>query len=170
MSATRRTVLKSTLAAGAFAATLPRHVSAQSAPPANKTIRAVMQADLRVFDPVWTTADITAYHAAMVYDTLFCVDAELAPKPQMVGKWSVSDDKKLYTFELRDGLGFHDGTPVTAADCVASIRRWAVPDPGGQAMMERVKDISKKDDKTFIISLKEPFGPLIDPLTAPIVR
>jgi peptide/nickel transport system substrate-binding protein len=167
MNTTRRTVLKSGVAAGTLAA-LPRRSRAQAAPPANKTIRAVMEADLRVFDPVWTTADITSYHAAMIYDTLFSVDSELAPQPQMVSKWSVSDDKKLYTFELRDGLGWHDGTPVTAADCVASIRRWAVPDPGGQAMMERVRDISKKDDKTFIISLKEPFGPLLDQLAKPI--
>ena len=71
----------------------------------------------------------------MVYDMLFTVDAAFRPQPQMVGKWSLSDDKKLYTFELRDGLGWHDGTPVTAADCVASVRRWAAVDAGGQAMM-----------------------------------
>jgi peptide/nickel transport system substrate-binding protein len=170
MKTTRRTVLKTSLAAGAVAAALPRHVMAQSAPPVSKTIRAVMQADLRVFDPIWTTADITAMHGGMVYDMLFAMDGNLAPQPQMVGKWSLSDDKKLYTFELRDGLGFHDGAPVTAADCVASIRRWASVDAGGQAMMERVKDISKKDDKTFIISMKQPFGPLLDQLAKPISR
>ena len=59
---------------------------------------------------------------------------------------------------------------VTAADCVASIRRWAAVDAGGQAIMERVKDISKKDDKTFVIALKERFGPLLDQLAKPITR
>jgi peptide/nickel transport system substrate-binding protein len=170
MKASRRTVLKSGLAAGAVAAALPRRANAQAAPPANKTVRAVLQADLRVFDPIWTTANITAYHGTMIYDTLFSMDAELAPQPQMVGKWSLSGDKKLYTFELRDGLGWHDGTPVTAADCVASLRRWGSVDAGGQAMMARVSDISKKDDKTFIIALKEPFGPLLDQLARPIAR
>src|SRR5277367_394512 len=169
VTATRRTILKTGLAAGAVAAGA-RRARAQGAPPANKTLRAVMQADLRVFDPIWTTANITGYHGAMIYDTLFAVDAQFAPQPQMVGKWSLSDDKKLYTFELRDGLGWHDGTSVTAADCVASIRRWAAVDAGGQPMMERVKDISKKDDKTFIIAMKEPFGPLIDQLAKPITR
>jgi peptide/nickel transport system substrate-binding protein len=170
MKTTRRSVLKTGLAAGAVAATVPRRSNAQSAPPANKTLRAVMQGDLRVFDPIWTTANITGYHGAMIYDYLFSVDSEFVPQPQMVGKWSLSDDKKLYTFELRDGLGWHDGTAVTAADCVASIRRWAAVDAGGQAMMERVKDISKKDDKTFIIALKERFGPLLDQIAKPITR
>jgi len=171
MTATRRTVLKIGLAASTIAATAgSRRSWAQGAPPASKTLRAVMQADLRVFDPIWTTANITGYHGAMIYDTLFAVDAQFAPQPQMVGKWSLSDNKKLYTFELREGLGWHDGTPVTAADCVASLRRWAAVDAGGQAMMERVSDISKKDERTFIIALKERFGPLLDELAKPITR
>ena len=82
----------------------------------------------------------------------------------MVGKWGVSDDKLTYTFELRDGLKFSDGSAVTADDVVASIRRWAARDGGGQHMMQRVKDIAKKDDKTFVIALKEPYGLVIDAL------
>ena len=171
MTTTRRNVLKTGLAAGiAVAAGAPHRARAQAGPPVSKTLRAVMQGDLRVFDPIWTTANITGYHGALIYDMLFMVDATFQAQPQMVGKWSLSDDKKLYTFELRDGLGWHDGTPVTAADCVASVRRWAAVDAGGQAMMERVKDISKKDDKTFIIAMREPFGPLIDQLAKPITR
>jgi peptide/nickel transport system substrate-binding protein len=67
----------------------------------------------------------------MVYDTLFGVNDKFEPQPQMVSKWSLSDDRKTYTFELRDGLKFTDGTPVTAKDCVASIRRWGARDGGG---------------------------------------
>lgn len=119
-------------------------------------------ADLTVFDPIFTTTDPTQTHGLNIYDTLFALDSELKPQPQMVGNWGVSDDKKTFTFELRDGLGWHNGTPVTAADCVASIRRWG--QAGGQLLMERAKDISKKDDKTFTIVLKEPLGVLIDML------
>ena len=128
MTTTRRNALKTGLAAGvaAAAAGVPRWARAQAGPPVSKTLRAVMSGDLRVFDPIWTTANITGYHGALIYDMLFMVDATFQAQPQMVGKWSLSDDKKLYTFELRDGLGWHDGTPVTAVDCVASVRRWAV--------------------------------------------
>ena len=75
-----------------------------------------MQGDLRSLDPIWTTANITAYHGAMIYDTLFALDEQMRPQPQMVGKWGLSDDKLTYTFELRDGLKFPDGSAVTADD------------------------------------------------------
>jgi peptide/nickel transport system substrate-binding protein len=79
-----------------------------------KTITAVMQADVKIFDPIVNTADITSRFALMVYDTLFSLDENLVPQPQMVGKYEVSADGLTYTFTLRDGLKFHDGTPVTA--------------------------------------------------------
>jgi len=160
MRLSRRNLFKLGAAAGT-ALSFPSIVRAQTAPTDVRTVRLTM-ADLTVFDPIFTTTDPTQTHGLNIYDTLFALDSELKPQPQMVGNWGVSDDKKTYTFELRDGLGWHDGTPVTAADCVASIRRWG--QAGGQLLMERAKDISKKDDKTFTIVLKEPLGVLIDML------
>jgi peptide/nickel transport system substrate-binding protein len=159
MKTTRRTFLQTTAAAAALTQA-PGLVRAQ--PAAGKTIRAVMQGDLRAFDPIWTTANITAYHGSMIYDTLFALDENMKSQPQMVSKYGLSDDKLTYTFELRDGLKFSDGSPVTSDDVVASIRRWAARDGGGQHMMLRVKDIAKKDDKTFTIALKEPYGLVVD--------
>ncbi|SEG82063.1 ABC transporter substrate-binding protein [Bosea lathyri] len=162
MKASRRDVLigGASVAAGGYFSIGAR---AQNVP-ASRTLNVVKSTDLRVFDPVWTTANITADHGAMIYDTLFGLDENYQAKGQMVGRWDVSEDKKTYTFELRDGLGWHDGSPVTAADCVASIRRWGEVDAGGQLVMSRAQDISKKDDKTFEVKLKEPFGALIDVL------
>lgn len=160
MTISRRDLIKVGLAAGT-AVSIPSILRAQTAPADSRTVRMVMT-ELSVFDPIFTTAGITGTHGLAIYDTLFALDSKLTPQPQMVGKWGVSDDKKTYTFELRDGLGWHDGTPVTAADCVASIRRWGQVDPGGQLIMARARDISKKDDKTFTIALKEPLGILID--------
>ncbi|MFK4380908.1 ABC transporter substrate-binding protein [Bradyrhizobium sp. USDA 223] len=156
---TRRTVVKSGLAvAGAIAA--PRIALGQTADA--KTIRAVMHADIPTYDPIWTTANISAYHGAMVYDTLFGVDGQQNPRPQMVGKYGLSDDKLTWTFQLRDGLKFHDGAAVTSRDVVPSIRRWAARAGFGQNMMSYVKDISAKDEKTFVIQLKERYGLVID--------
>lgn len=126
--------------------------------------------DLRVFDPIYTTATITNHHGAAIYDTLFSLDSQFIPQPQ---KRCVSENKKTYTFELGDGLGWHDGMPVTAADCVASIRRRAQVASGDQLILERAKDISQKDisqkdDKTFTIALKERLGLLIDILATPL--
>ena len=82
----------------------------------------------------------------------------------MVDKWGVSDDKKTYTFTLRAGQKFHDGQDVTSADVVASIRRWAVRDGAAQHMFRRVADMPIKDEKTFQIVLKEPYGLVLEAL------
>jgi peptide/nickel transport system substrate-binding protein len=161
MTISRRRFAKTAAAAGSLLLS-PNVLRKAAAQANNRVMRAVMHGDLRVFDPVWTTANMTSYHASMVYDTLFAMDANFQPKPQMVGKFDLSEDKKTYTFQLRDGLKFHDGTPVTAADCVASLRRWAARDGGAQHMFKRVKDTPTKDDKTFQIVLSEPYGLVLD--------
>jgi peptide/nickel transport system substrate-binding protein len=125
-----------------------------------------MHADVASYDPIWTAANIAGIHGALVYDTLFGIDHEGLPKPQMVEKFGPSDDKKTWTFQLRDGLRWHDGTAVTSADVVPSIRRWAARSSPGQLMMQRVVDISAKDERTFAFTLKEPFGALLNLMVA----
>ena len=127
-----------------------------------KTLRVAMHADVRTLDPFWTTQTIAGIHGLMVYDTLFSSDAELKPQPQMVDKWTVSEDRKIYTFTLRDGLKFHDGSPVTSKDVVASMNRWGKRDGAGKQLFEYTASLVANDDKTFVWTLKEPYGLLID--------
>lgn len=81
---------------------------------AGGTLKATMANDLKYVDPCWTTAYVTRNHGYMIYDTLFALDANLQPQPQMVETWQVSTDGLTYTFTLRPGLQWHDGTPVRA--------------------------------------------------------
>src|SRR5437764_12598173 len=118
---------------------------------AQKTLRFIPQADLRSIDPIWTTAYVTRNFGYLVFDTLFALDKEFKPQPQMVDKWTVSDDKLTYKLTLRDGLKWHDGQPVRAADCIASIERWAKRDQFGQKLMEAVGSIKPDDDKRLTI-------------------
>ena len=131
---------------------------------AEKVLRIVPHADLKNLDPIWTTAYITRNHAYMVFDTLFAVDENLKVKPQMVDTWKVSDDGLMYTFTLRPGLKWHDGAPVKAEDCVASIRRWGKRDGMGQKLMDFTKSMDVVDDNTFTLTLKEPYGLVLDSL------
>lgn len=131
---------------------------------AETTVTAVMHSGLRVLDPVITTAHITRNHAYMIYDVLIAQDSEFQPQPQMAD-WTISDDQKVYTFTLRGGLKFHDGAPVTAADAVASLKRWAQKDAGGQVVMDRTESLEATDDKTITWTLKEPFVPMLDVLS-----
>src|SRR5437667_11361291 len=156
----RRNIFGAALLALA-AGLVPATASAQTAA---KTLRFIPQADLRSIDPIWTTAYVTRNFGYLVFDTLFALDKEFKPQPQMVDSWTVSDDKLTYKFILRDGLKWHDGQPVRAADCVASIERWAKRDQFGQKMMEAVASIADTDDKNFNIRLNTPAPLLLNAL------
>src|SRR6202158_449589 len=119
-----------------------------------KTITAVMHSDLRIIDPGFTTAYITRDHGYMVYDTLLATDANFKIQPQMA-EWKVSDDKLTYTFTLRDGLKWHDGAPVTAEDCVASLKRWGRNDCMGQTLMDFTASLEATDGKTITPKLQK---------------
>jgi peptide/nickel transport system substrate-binding protein len=131
---------------------------------AAKTLRFIPQADLRSIDPVWTTAYVSRNFGYLVFDTLFALDKDFKPQPQMVDRWTVSDDKLTYRFILRDGLKWHDGQPVRATDCVASLDRWGKRDTLGQKLMEATGEMRAVDDKTFTITLKAPFPLILDAL------
>jgi peptide/nickel transport system substrate-binding protein len=132
---------------------------------AQTTLRMVSHADIKILDPIWTTALITRNFGYMIYDVLFAKDAELKIQPMMADHYTVSDDKLTYTIVLRDGLVWSDGTPVTAEDCVASIKRWAARDSYGQLMMKDTEEVKAIDAKTLAIVLKRPFGFVLDALS-----
>ncbi|WP_370690862.1 ABC transporter substrate-binding protein [Falsiroseomonas sp.] len=151
------------LTAIAAVATLPAPaIRAQSV--AARTLRFVPQADLSVLDPLVTTAYVVRNHALMIYDTLYGLDASLNPAPQMVEAHQVENDGLHWTFRLREGLRFHDGEPVRARDCVASIQRWSQKDPLGQLLAARTDHMAATDDRRFVIRLSRPFAPMLDAL------
>src|ERR1700745_3259144 len=157
----KRPAMATMIALAALSRALP-----VSEPADATTITAVMHSDLRVIDPGFTTAYITRDHGYMVYDTLLAKDATFRIQPQMAD-WKVSDDKLTYTFTLRDGLKWHDGTPVTAEDCVASLKRWAAVDGMGQKLMDFTASLEATDAKTITLKLKEPYGLVLESLAKP---
>jgi len=138
-----------------------------AAPATAQTLRMVSHADIKILDPIWTTALITRNHGYMIYDVLFAKDADLKIQPQMAEKYTVSDDKLTWTITLRDGLEWSDGTPVTAEDCIASIKRWGARDGFGQILLKATSDIKAIDANTFAIILNEPFGLVLEALGKP---
>ena len=147
--------MRRALTALAVAAAIPLTAITASA---QTTLRFVPHSDLKILDPIWTTAYVVRNHGYMVYDTLFGMDEKGEIKPQMVDTFALSDDKLTWTMTLRDGLKWHDGQPVTSADIVPSIKRWAAKDSMGQKMMSFVDTLTAKDAKTFEIKLKSQTG------------
>jgi peptide/nickel transport system substrate-binding protein len=138
--------------------------AAQAQAQSPKTLRVVLHSDLKIIDPIWTTAYIVRNHGYLIYDQLFALDARLEPQPQMVESWTASDDKLSWTFKLRDGLRWHDGQPVTSADVIPSIKRFTDKDVQGGLLAKVTQEMTAVDDRTFRIVLKEPFGLLLKTL------
>ena len=134
----------------------------------SRTLKFIPQADLAILDPIGTTAYVTRNHALMVYDTLFGVDEQYNPHPQMLESAVVEKDGKLWRLTLRAGLRFHDNEPVLGKDVVASIKRWGKRDIYGGALMAIADEFSATSDRVVEFRLSKPFPLLPNVLGKPI--
>lgn len=159
----RRTLLTTILAAPAL---VSRHAWGQS-PNRARTLRVVPETLTTILDPHFTTSFTARDFSYLVFDTLFAVDDQWRPQPQMVERWTRSDDGMVWTFTLREGLVFHDGSPVTAEDCVASLRRWGARDALGGLLLRATASLEPMDAATFRLSLGQPFGLVLEALAKP---
>jgi peptide/nickel transport system substrate-binding protein len=157
----RRTMLKGLAGVGSLAATGGLSMPALSQGAAARTLRFVPQANLANFDPVWGTQYVVRNAAALVWDTLYGVDATLQPQRQMVESEEVSDDGLIWTFRLRPGLKFHDGEPVLGKDVVASLARWSARDSMGLMLKAIQNELTAVDDRTFKWALKQPYPKML---------
>ncbi|ONG53789.1 ABC transporter substrate-binding protein [Pseudoroseomonas deserti] len=150
----RRTLL----AASLIAPFIARPAAAQAA---TRLLRFVPQGDIANLDPIWGTSYSVRNAALLVWDTLYGIDARMQPQRQMVEQEEVSADGLTWHFRLRPGLVFHDGTPVTARDAVASLRRWAARDVMGQNIAAIEDSLTALDERSFRWVLKRPFPKML---------
>ncbi len=148
---------RSLLAAGAATLALPSIGRAQ----ASRTLRFVPQANLASLDAIAGTQYVVRNASLLVWDTLFGVNSDLEPKPQMVEAWENTDGGLTWTFKLRPGLKFHDGAPVLARDVIASLDRWMVRDTMGQRIKVLQQEMVAVDDRTVRLKLSKPFPKML---------
>jgi peptide/nickel transport system substrate-binding protein len=147
----RQFMVAASAAASALAA--PRLAAAVE----QRVLRFVPHTDPAVVDPHWSPAYVTRNHGYLCYDTLFGQDASLTPRPQMIEGVAVEDDGRRWTLTLRTGLRFHDGTPVLARDCVASLRRWGARDEFGKTLFAVTDELLAADDRRLVFRLSRPY-------------
>ena len=157
----RRTFLKGAAGAGAFIAANGIYRPALAQSTTVKTLRFVPQSNLANFDPIWGTQYVVRNAAALVWDTLYGFDDKLQPQRQMVESEENSSDGLTWTFVLRPGLKFHDGSPVTAKDVVASMTRWSARDPMGLMIKAIQAELVAVDERTFKWVLKQPYPKML---------
>ena len=153
----RRDFLAAGTAAGLGTLAMPRLSLAQNA----RVLKFVPQANLSSLDSVAGTQYVVRNASLMVWDTLYGVDSNIQPKPQMAEGHEVSADFRDWTFKLRPGLKFHDGEPVLAKDVIASLERWMVRDTMGQRIKASLLELSGPDDRTVVIKLSKPFPKML---------
>ena len=161
----RRQLLAAAAATASLSsAGLPRLAIAQGSA---RVLKFIPEGNLQNPDPIWTSTTVARNFGYMVWDTLYGVDASMAAKPQMIEGHEVSADALTWRMTLREGLNFHDGTPVRSADCIASVSRWMKRDGFGQRLETSLDEIRAVDDRTFEFHLKRPFPLLAEALGKP---
>ncbi|KAA2211572.1 ABC transporter substrate-binding protein [Teichococcus oryzae] len=122
-----------------------------------RVLRFIPQTDIAGFDPIFSSTQVTRNYAYLVYDTLFGLDKNFLPQLQMAETAEAEEGHRRWTITLRPGLVFHDGAPVLARDCVASIRRWGARDSFGKLLMAATDELSAPDDRTILFRMKRSF-------------
>ena len=133
----------------------------------DRVLRFTLNDDIANLDPHGRSSAASRVHVFAVFDMLFGMDAGHKISPQMVEGVLVEDDKTRWTLTLRDGLTFHDGEPVLARDCVASIRRWMPNNSLGLELQSVIDDLSATSDRRIVFRLNKPFPMLPDALGTP---
>ena len=123
-----------------------------------RVLKVAPSADVQELDPTRGRNLISRIYSQMVFDTLFALDGSLSPKPMMVDRETVSEDRLTYNFTLRPSLKFHDGTAVTSRDVVASLHRWMDGTSTGGQLKSRLASLTANDERSFTLTLKQPFG------------
>lgn len=148
---------------GALALAAPAVIAAES----TRVLRFIPQIDLVFLDPHTSTTNITRNHGGLVFDQLYGTDSNYHAQPQMAEGHVVEDNGLTWRIRLREGLLWHDGTPVLARDCVASLKRWGARDVLGMELLAISNEISAADDRTIVFRLKRAFPMLPEAIGKP---
>jgi peptide/nickel transport system substrate-binding protein len=140
---------------------------ASEQPRSGGVFRAAMIGEPPTLDLHTTTAVIVQQITWHVYETLFTYDRQYNAVPMLVESHTTADGGRTHLFRLRRGVKFHTGKELTAADVVASLRRWGRLATPGKAVWRNVEGVEARDPSTVAMILKEPSGALLQALARP---
>ena len=105
------------------------------------------------------TSDLATTIAHHIFEGLYTFDANYEPRPLLASGEEVSDDGKIITIHLRQGVKFHDGQAMTSADVVASLKRWGEHGSRGKLLFSNVSEVSAPDEYSVKLTFNSTFGP-----------
>lgn len=152
---------------GSSGVSQPQSGAEQTPETAKDSLIVVNSVEVPTFDPQKVTGLDAIVAVANMYDRLVYLDADGTLKPWLATKWSVADDNRTWTFELRNDARFHDGTPLTSEAVKWSFERAIGPDSPsslGKVYLSPIEKVEAPDPYTVKIITKAPFAPLLNHL------
>lgn len=134
------------------------------------TVRVGIDVDAGTLDPR-LARDTAAYRAVdLIYDGLVRLSPDLKAEPNLAQSWT-NPDPKTWIFRLRDGVTFHDGSPLTADDVVFTFQTLLKPELNAplRSLFTPIAKVEARDPKTVVFTLSSPFAPLLTYLEMGIV-
>lgn len=137
----------------------------QSTTPREKIIRLSVSGTPKI-DPATAMDSSSLIAMVNVYDSLVYPKSDGTVVESLAESWKISDDNLTYTFKLKEGVKFHDGTELKASDVVFSINRLLTIGEGNAYLFKgNIKEATAVDDYTVKITLHKTFGPFLTTLT-----
>ena len=156
----RRSFLAGTAALGGGLVAGPGGLRAQGAPRRGGTLRMSVDQAAAKLNPLLTRVNPEYLVAELLYSGLTRLGTDMTPVPDLALSWEPSTDLTTWTFKLRPNLVFHDGTPCTAADVVASFEAMLDPKTASPARQNigPIDTVSASDEGTVVFKLKGAFA------------
>jgi len=167
------TIVVIALLTGALAGSMPAAVGAAETPRRGGVLLAVIGAEPPSLDPHQESTFANIQLVAPLYSTLLQFDPYNFPKiiGDVATEWKIAPDALTYTFKIRQGIRFHDGSPLTAADVKASYDKIVFPPQGArsarQTAFTAIERVEAPDPGTVVFRLKFPSASLIANLASP---
>jgi peptide/nickel transport system substrate-binding protein len=157
MTISRRTLLGTSLAATTAAAIGPAHA-------AGNVLRIAIGTSLNTLDPMMTTIGDEYIYNNLAFNGLTKIREDLVLEPDLAASWTFSDDIKTWTFKLRTGVKFHDGSEMVAEDVVAFFKRTldTANNAPARSQYDMIEDVSAPDPATVVFKLNIPYGGFAD--------
>src|SRR5471032_1528929 len=157
MTISRRTLLGTSLAATTAAAIGPAHA-------VGNVLRIAIGTSLNTLDPMMTTIGDEYIYDNLAFNGLTRIREDLVLEPDLAASWTFSDDIKTWTFKLRTGVKFHDGSELVAEDVVAFFKRMLdkASNAPARSQYDMIEDVSAPDPATVVFKLNIPYGGFAD--------
>jgi peptide/nickel transport system substrate-binding protein len=153
--------------------TMPGAAAGAETPRKGGVLLAVIGADAPSLDPHQESTFATLQMVAPLYSTLLQIDPYSYPKiiGDVASEWKIASDGLTYTFKIRPGIKFHDGSPLTATDVKATYDKIVFPPDGVRSIRKNaytaITSLEAPDPGTVVFKLKFPSAALLDNLASP---